>query len=48
VVALVGSFFILGQTIDEMQLVGVLALIVSIYLTSSVEKHSTRLCARES
>ncbi len=42
------SFFILGQTIDEMQLVGVLALIVSIYLTSSVEKHSTRLCARES
>ena len=48
VVALVGSFFILGQTIDEMQLVGVLALIVSIYLTSSVEKHSTRLCGRES
>ena len=48
VVALVGSFFILGQTIDEMQLVGVLALIVSIYLTSSVEKHSTRPCAQES
>ncbi len=48
ILALVGSFFILGQTIDGVQLAGVLALIVSIYLTSSVEKHSTRLCARES
>ena len=47
VVALVGSFFILGQTIDGVQLAGVLALIVSIYLTSRVEKHSTRLSARE-
>jgi len=48
VVALVGSFFILGQTIDGVQVVGVLALIVSIYLTSRVEKHSTRLRGLES
>ena len=48
VVALVSSFFILGQTIDEVQLAGLLALIVSIYLTSRVEKHSTRLSALES
>jgi drug/metabolite transporter (DMT)-like permease len=48
VVALVGSFFILGQTINEVQLAGVLALIVSIYLISKVEKHSTRLYALES
>src|SRR5207247_10405963 len=47
VVALVGAFFILGQTVDGVQRAGVLGLIVSMDVPCRVGERSTGLSARE-